>query len=137
VPVRRGPVAVAVLALLAVTACEKPAPKVTVTSNGRVINVDAERYCRGDKCTDHAAATKAIKIRRNSLISFDVPKRVAEHGWNITLGEQRLFEDPRTESHYVLSIPDVPGDAAVPVTVTQGKGTQPEGVWKLQLLLRE
>ena len=123
--------------MIAVTACEKPAPKVTVTSNGRVINVDAAHYCRGTTCTDDADSTKAITIRSDSLISFDVPKRVAEHGWQLSLGDQRLFEKPRTKSHYTMSIPVAPGTATVPVTVTQGSGAQPEGVWTLQLLLRD
>ncbi len=135
--VRYGPLAAAALVLIALTACEKPAPKVTVTSNGRVVNLDAARYCRGDKCVDHEASPKTITIRSDSVVSFDVPKRIAEHGWQIDVGGDKLFETPRTKSHYTLSIPALRGSGTLPVTVTQGEGAQPEGVWRLQLLLRD
>jgi hypothetical protein len=136
VAVRCGPLAVAALALVAVTACDKPAPKVTVTTNGHVVDVEAFRYCR-DKCQDGAAVAKTIRVRSDSFVTFDVPKRVADHGWNIDVGGQQLFDKPRTKSHYSMSIPAIRGDGDVPVIVTQGAGPQPEGEWRLQLLVRD
>jgi hypothetical protein len=123
--------------MLALSACEKPAPKVTIATGGRVINVDATRYCH-DECVDHKTAAKTIRVRSDSFISFDVPKEVAEKGWNIQIGGQNMFRAPRNKSHYLLAIPTIGGDSDVPVVVTQnGEGGQPGGVWQLQLDIRE
>lgn len=135
--VRRLAPALAVLALVGVTACEKPAPQVTIASSGRVINVDASRYCF-DECRDHDAAPKSIRIRGNTTVSIDVPKRVAEKGWVVQLGDQSLFQKPRKESHFSLSIPTIAQDQPVEVTILEaGGGAQPTGVWKMQFLVQE
>lgn len=134
---RRFPLAVAVLALVLVTACEKPAPRITVASSGRVINVEASRYCFKE-CRDHNAAAKSIRVRTNTTVTFDVPKRVADKGWIIQLGGQSLFQEPRKESHYTLSIPTT-ADQPVPVTILEaGSPTsgQPTGEWKMQLQIK-
>jgi hypothetical protein len=121
-----------------VAACEKPAPQVTVASSGRVINVDASHYCRGKVCRDFAAAAKSIRVRGDTTVSFDVPKRVAQKGWMLRLGTQDVFAEPRHDSHYRLSIPTVGGKQPLPVTIGEtGTGTDPSGVWQMQFLIQE
>ncbi|MEO6712584.1 MAG: DUF2771 family protein [Mycobacteriales bacterium] len=130
---RYVPAAAAVLAMVSVTACEKPAPHITVFSSGRVINVDAGRYCF-DECTEHAPPTKSIRVRRNSVIGIDVPKRVAEKSWILQVGEEVLFTAPRKESHYALNVPNLPA-GALPVTIVEvGDGLQgkPTGAWQFE-----
>ena len=150
--VRRLPFVLAALALLSVTACEKPAPQVTVVTGGRVINVDASRYCH-DQCRDYPdAELKEIKVRGDSQVSIDVPKRVAERGWTLLIGDRPQFARPLKESHYSLSIPIIPQEAgqdgqpskqpeeaALPITIIEagpGDAAPPTGEWKLQFLLR-
>ena len=137
--VRRIPVAVAALALLGATACEKPAPQVTIASSGRVINVDARRYCfEPDDCRDHTVKSKSIRVRGDTTISIDVPKRVAEKGWIVQLGDDPLFAEPRKESHYTLSIPRIAQAQQVEVTISEaGGGSPPSGIWQLQFLFQE
>jgi hypothetical protein len=139
VTVRRLPLALALLALVAVTGCEKPAPQITVASSGRVINVDASRYCF-DACRDHTAAAKSIRVRGNTTVSFDVPKRVARKGWILVFQDQPQFTEPRKESHYSLSIPSIAQSQPLDVSIVEaGKGqtAAPTGVWKMQFLVRE
>jgi hypothetical protein len=139
VNVRRLPLAVALLALVAVTACEKPAPQVTVASSGRVINVDASRYCF-DKCRDLTARPKNIRVRGNTVVSFDVPKRVARKGWVLLFANQPQFPEPRKESHFSLSIPSVAQSQPLDVSIVEaggGASGAPTGVWKMQFLVRE
>jgi hypothetical protein len=139
VKVRLFPLAVAALALVSVTACEKPAPQITVASSGRVINVDASRYCF-KTCRDHKPADKSISVKGNTTVAFDVPKRVAKKGWIIQLGQQPLFVEPLKESHFTLTLPTIGQDQQVPVTITQaapGAGGEPTGMWKMQFLVRQ
>jgi len=134
--VRRFTFALAALALLGVSACEKPAPQVTVSSGGKVINVDASRYCF-DECRDHTAALKSIKVRGNSTVTFDVPKRVAHAGWVVQVQGEPIFREPRKDSHYTLSIPNA-GEITLPVTILQvGDSEAPDGVWQLQFDVKD
>lgn len=131
---RRLPLAVAALALLGATACEKPAPQITVSSGGRVINVDASRYCF-KACRDHTPGAKSIRVRTNTTVAFDVPKSVAHRGWIVALGQNPLFPAPRHESHYTFTMPNYE-DQPVPVTIIEtgnGAGQRPTGGWQLQI----
>ncbi|MEP7054088.1 MAG: DUF2771 family protein [Actinomycetota bacterium] len=137
--VRRLPLALAVLALVTTTACEKPAPQITIASSGRVINVDASQYCFGT-CLVHAVATKSIRVRGNTTVSFDVPKRVARKGWILVFAGQPQFAQPRNESHYTLSIPSIAQSQPLDVSIIEtgtGDPAKPTGEWKMQFLVRE
>lgn len=134
--VRRFTFALAALALLGVSACEKPAPQITISSGGKVINVDASRYCF-DECRDHSAKLKTIRVKSNSTVTFDVPRRVAHAGWLVQLRDQAIFPEPRKDSHYTLSIPAAAA-VSLPVTVVEaGADGAPTGVWKLQFDIKD
>lgn len=134
--IRRTAVAVAVpLVLLTVTACEKPAPQVTVAAGGKVVNVDASKYCfETDNCKEHSAAKATLPVRGDDQISINVPAHVAHEGWYIRFNGQpiRGYEQPRKTLHATL----VPGglNEAVDVEIVQGtEGGEPQGIWKLTL----
>ena len=134
---RRLPLAVAVIAMLPLTACEKPAPQITVESSGRVVNVDAFSYCFDGKCRERGGAERKIRVKGNTTVSFDVPKRVAAKGYVIRIREQSLFQAPRKESHYALNFPAA-GEQTLPVTILEaGNGNTPTGVWKLQFDVKD
>lgn len=134
---RRLPLAVAAIAMLALTACEKPAPQITVASSGRVYNVDAFNYCFDGKCRDRGGVERKVRVRGNTTVSFDVPRRVADKGYVIQIGEQSLFQAPRKESHYALSFPAA-REQTLPVTIVEtGNGNTPTGVWKLQFDVKD
>ena len=139
--VRRFAPFVAAVALVAVTACEKPAPQITVASSGRVVNVDASRYCFA-QCRDHATATTSIRVRGNTTVSIDVPKQVAEKGWILVLGKDPVSTQPLKTSHYALGLGLVKDDQAEPLPVTifefgDGASAQPTGAWKISFLVRQ
>jgi hypothetical protein len=134
VSVRRTALLVAPLALLAVTACEKPAPHVTVATGGRVVNIEPTRYCREAKCQQDDAAGAKIRVQIGQSLSVNVPKKVAHAGWNIRQGNELLFEAPREELHYTLDLERV---RSTDIEIIQGPGSQPEGLWKLHLDLED
>jgi hypothetical protein len=81
------PVLIAGATLL--TSCDKPLPRVTVSGDGRVINLDASAYCfdadhcRNGKVSDYGDAP-TLKITRGADILISVPKDVAEKQWIVT-----------------------------------------------------
>jgi hypothetical protein len=131
VRVRRTAAVVAPLALLALTACEKPAPQVTVHAGGTVVNLDAIRYCHEpDNCKEHGGATAKLEVSGGDQISVNVPTHVAEEGWYIQQGERRI--EVRKKLHYSLDARAVEFDK--PLQIIQGEpGAQPEGLWELTL----
>lgn len=132
--------ATALLAMTAVTACEKPAPKITVSSSGRVVNVDATRYCRNECRNYNTRDTKTIRVRSNTEVGFDVPKRVAEKGWVLQVGDKTQFAEVRHDSHFRLSTGPIAQKQPVEVTIVEagnGVGGKPSGVWRLQFNLQE
>jgi hypothetical protein len=137
--VRRTAVLVAPLALLAVTACEKPAPQVTVSTGGKVVNVDASRYCfESDDCNDEAPEKATLRVRAADQISISVPARVAHKGWYIRFNGQPIpgFQKERKKLHGTLNLGgalDQPVELEIVQGVTSG---EPQGVWKLTLAPR-
>jgi hypothetical protein len=132
VRVRRTAAVVAPLALIALTACEKPAPQVTVHAGGTVVNLDAVRYCH-DECKDHEAKVKTLDVSSGDVVSFNVPTHVAEQGWYLRREGQQSAERPRKKLHYSLPI-DAPLEGPVTIEIVQGRqGAEPEGIWKLTL----
>jgi len=135
VTVRRTALVVAPLAVLAATACEKPAPQVTFATGGRVVNLDASRYChKADKCRDHTVDPAEIRVQIGQTVSVNVPSKVANAGWNIRQGDQLLFKEPREELHYTLDLERV---RSADVEIIQGAGAQPTGVWKITFDLED
>lgn len=133
--VRRTAVVVAPLAVLALTACEKPAPQVTVATGGRVVNLDASRYChKADKCRDHTVETAEIRVQIGQSVSVNVPSKVAHAGWNIRQADRLLFEEPRKELHYTLDLERV---RSTDIEIIQGRGDQPTGIWKIRFDLED
>jgi len=140
VTVRRTALVVAPLAVLALTACEKPAPQVTVAiGGGRVVNIDASRYCfKSDDCKDHEAGQATLPVRADDQISINVPAHVAHEGWYIRVNGQPLegYGEPRKKLHASLPLrADLPRE--VELEIVQGSsGGAPQGIWKLTLAPR-
>lgn len=134
--VRRTALLLAPLAVFGLAACEKPAPQVTVATEGRVVNLDAKEYCfEPDKCRTHEPEKKEIRVRRGGQMSINVPTRVAEHGWYFRAGDQSGREIKKL--HYVFEIPeDFPAEADF--ELVQGEpGKPPEGVWSLHVVVKQ
>lgn len=137
--VRRTAIVVAPLALLALTACgdlHKPAPQVTLATEGRVVNVDATRYCfKADKCRDHKTDPHEIRVRPSGTISINVPSRVAHAGWYFRAGGQ-TFGKATKKLHNSFELPaNLPAEADF--EIIQGEPNQPpQGIWNVHLVLK-
>jgi hypothetical protein len=79
----------AVGALLALSACEKPAPIVTVVSGGTSVYKEANTWCFEDQtppdCAERASGTTSLPVRAGETVGVDVAKELAEGGWYLEL----------------------------------------------------
>ena len=90
-PSRLSVAALAALAPLALAACEKQNPYVSVYAEGVVVKAQATRYCRDEDCrtTDEIPE---ITLRSGNTIGIDVPRSLAEQGWALE-GEEEFTHD--------------------------------------------
>ena len=97
-PSRLAVAALAALAPLTLAACEKQNPYVTLYSEGVVVKAQATRYCRGDDCRTTNDVPE-ITLRKGNRIGIDVPRSLAEQGWQLE-GEREFT----TEHYRVVSL---------------------------------
>lgn len=90
-PSRLSVAALAVLAPLALAACEKQNPYVSVYAEGVVVKAKATRYCRGEDCRTTGDIPE-ITLRNGNSIGIDVPRSLADQGWALE-GEQEYGHD--------------------------------------------
>ncbi|HEV3002464.1 MAG TPA: DUF2771 family protein [Solirubrobacteraceae bacterium] len=114
-PSRLAVAALATLAPLALAACDKQNPYITMTAGGVVVKARAVRYCRGDDCrvtTDRPT----LKIKSGDTLGIDVPRSVAEDGWKLKVNDN---EGEVTHDHYrAEAIGNVrPGGDPIEVTI--------------------
>ncbi len=106
----------AVGALLALSACEKPAPIVTVVNEGRSTYAEANRWCfegqSGDECAERADGPTTLRVEQGAL-GVDVDKELADGAWIITLTDEARPEEPlftsevQEDNHY-YALPGLP-----------------------------
>lgn len=70
-------------------ACDKPTPDVTVSGSGKVINLEASRYCfDDDNCRDGDVQdygdAPVLKLGRGEDVLISVPKIVAQKQWLVS-----------------------------------------------------
>jgi hypothetical protein len=145
-PVLAG--SLALVGVLALTACEKPPPGVSVfsgmTSAYRAAlcwSFDGEplsaETCAQDVVTEalDGADVARIPVISGQVIGISVDPAVADAGWYPVIGSQRLTQQPITSTYYRFTYPDlqeVPADG-VPLQVVAGaEGTL--GLWVFQLI---
>ncbi|MCW2678758.1 MAG: hypothetical protein JWM62_159 [Frankiales bacterium] len=139
----------ATFALTALTACEKPAPLVTVVSGGTSVYSQAAAYCfdEGQTLQDGDCATRATELRRLEVrqgerIGIDVDKELVERGWQLELVDPA---DPQsaqasstiTDHYFPFTAPGIaPGGKLVLTVRTVGEGDAPTGEWQFELVNR-
>lgn len=156
-PARRRllPAASALLCLAALTACERPAPIVTVVNEGRSVYAEASTWCfdgqTGDQCATRGTGTPRLGVLAGTL-GVDVDKELADSRWIVTLvdaaqpDQQLVTSGVRTDSHYYsFELPELPPKTRLVLTVRAladgplGEGAQPEarGSWQFELVTRD
>lgn len=133
----------AVGALLALSACEKPAPIVTVVSGGESTYTEAALWCFEDQqwpeCAERAEEVPEISVRAGETVGVDVDEELAESGWYIALSEPGAAGEPQRsepqQGHYFsFSAPNLPAGSALVLTVRSlGEGDAPTGEWRFLL----
>lgn len=116
-------------ALLALTACEKPAPIVTVVSGGRTVHAEAGTWCfegqstaKGNCATRHEGTTR-LAVRGGDTVGVDVDKDLAERGWYIELAEpggaqgSEQRSEPQTDHYFTFTAPNLPTGSSLVLTV--------------------
>lgn len=135
--------ACAVGALLALTACEKPAPLVTVVSGGTSVHAEANTFCfegqKPPKCAQRHEGSTRLAVRGGERVGVDVGKELVDRGWYIELsdpnaqGEQAQPQrsEPQSGHYFTFSAPNLPRGSSLRLTVHTLGGEQAEstGQW--------
>ena len=144
----------AVGVLLALSACEKPAPIVTVVSGGESVYAEANTWCfegqsPPDCATRHEGTTR-LSVRGGERVGVDVDKELADRGWYLELSDpsspEQAAEPQRSEvqdGHYfTFTAPNLRAGSELLLTVRAvGEGedpatAEPTGEWTFTLTPR-
>lgn len=137
----------ATFALAALTACEKPAPIVTVVSGGTSVYTEASAFCfdedatlQSAECAQRATEPTRIAVRPGERIGIDVDKELAERGWQLEIADpqdpQRTQASPTITDHYFpFTAPGIAPDGMLLLTVrTVDEQGVPTGEWLFELV---
>lgn len=156
---RAGTVAAVVMVvalLLALTACDKPAPSVTVFSGSTSTNVEALCWSfdakqkldvaaclgsgSGQSASQLAEALQSkvgvVPVQPDQTIGISVDQQVADAGWYPVIGNSRLTEQPVTSTYYrfQLSAADLRGGRVQLRVLALGQdASQVRGLWLFEL----
>ena len=151
-PRRRLSAAVSAGSLLfALTACERPAPLVTLVSSGNTVHSEAAIYCfegqsvQQANCAGRADEVKELRVRAGQPIGIDVDKELADGGWQLQLVDAAqpdrplLTSEPQQENHYyAFDLPELPSGTTLQLTVQalDEAGQPGKGSWQFELVPR-
>lgn len=142
---RLSAVVSAALLVLALSACEKPSPLVTLVSSGNSVFSEARAYCfegqsvQEANCASREQEVKELRVRSGQPIGIDVDKEIAERGWLIEVGEgeQAQQSEVFVDDHYFsFGLPLQPGSRVPFILRTVGGGDPqtPTGEWSFVLI---
>ncbi len=133
-------------ALLALTACEKPTPIVTIVSGGSSVYTEASTWCfEGQSppdCSERKQSTPSLGVRGGETVGIDVGEDLLEDGWFIELsdptaqGEQAQPQrsEPQTDHYFSFDAPNLPAGSELRLTVRSvDDKAEPTGEWSFRL----
>jgi hypothetical protein len=134
-------------ALVVLTACEKPAPIVTVVSGGESEWAEANTFCfegqsfQNADCASRATGVTELPVRPGEQVGIDVSREVVERGWLIELGQgEQAQQSPLLEDDHYFSFtaPNI-GPDGLPLTVRtlDESGQQQTGEWQFVLVPKQ
>ena len=140
----------ATFALVALTACEKPAPIVTLVSGGESVYTEASVFCfeedatlEGAECAERATGLTRLEVRGGDVVGVDVDKELADRGWQLELQDpndpQSTQRSPTIDDHYfTFTAPGLQPGGRLLLTVRTVNGEdQPTGEWAFELVPEE
>lgn len=141
------------LALVVLSACEKPAPIVTVVNEGRSTYAEAAVWCfeeqSGESCAERDDELPRLEVLRGTL-GVDVDGEVAEGFWTATISDATV-EDPQqaqvassgvlSDTHYyAFELPTLNQDGRLLLTVRALDSAvadgEARGTWQFELVAR-
>lgn len=140
---------VVALAVFGLSACEKPAPGVSVTSGTTTAYRTAlcwsfsgeplsAQNCAQDLVTQAVDGGQAARIPviPGATIGISVDPVVADTGWYPVIGTQKLTEQPLTTTYYRFTYPDLQEVPAggVPLQIVAADGNDTLGLWVFSLV---
>ena len=110
-------VASTVVALVALTGCQKPTPIVSLVSGSESVHSDATIYCfegqsaQQQDCRTDVHPPTPLKVKVGQQVGIDVAKQVADAGWVVVLpgSDNDTSNDQASgaqDSHYFAFTPD-------------------------------
>ena len=137
----------AALTAAALTACEKPAPLVTVVSGGESVYTEANLYCFEEgqtletgQCAERARGAQRLGVRPGERIGIDVDEELAEGGWDFVLSDpndpsRSQGIGPLGDHYFPFSVPGIEPGASLLLTVRSvtDEGA-PTGEWQFVLV---
>ena len=130
--------------LFALTACEKPAPIVSIVSSGTSIYTEAQVFCfEGQSlaeanCARRATEVKQLTVRPGQPVGIDLSKEVAERGWVYEIGEcdRKQQSEVRTDDHYYSLQLSIGSGVRVPLIIrtVDVENRVPTGEWAFVLV---
>jgi len=140
----------ATFAVTALTACEKPAPLVTVVSGGTSVYSEAATYCfdegqilDGDTaCASRETEVRRIEVRQGERIGIDVDKELVERGWQLEIidpadPERTQGSSTITDHYFPFTAPGIAPGGSLGLTVrTVDESGAATGEWKFELVNR-
>jgi hypothetical protein len=138
-------------ALLALTACETPAPIVTVVSGGESVYTEANTWCFEGQtppdCAERAEGVAELSVRGGETVGVDVDGEVADRGWYLELsepegqgqGSQPQRSEVQTGHYFTFTAPNLPSGSELLLTVHgvgEGEQQEPTGTWQFVLTPR-
>ncbi len=140
----------ATFAVTALTACEKPAPLVTIVSGGSSVYSEAATYCFEEgqtldsgSCAARASELRTLEVRQGERIGIDVDKELVERGWQLELVDpadpQRTQGSSTITDHYFpFTAPGIAPKGTLLLTVrTVDANNAPTGEWRFELVNRD
>lgn len=134
-------------AVTALTACEKPAPLVTVVSGGSSIYSEAATYCfdegqtlEGGECAQRSSELRRIEVRQGERIGIDVDKELVERGWQLEIQdpadpERTQASSTITDHYFPFTAPGIaPGGTLLLTVRTVDAQNAATGEWQFELV---
>ncbi len=141
----------AIAALASLTACEKPAPIVTVVNVGQSVYAEANVFCfegqsaAAANCAQRRTGSTTLEVVRGQTVGVDVDKEIVDDGWFIELtdpdaagsGAEPQQSEVQTGHYFSFTAPNLPSGAALLLTVRSlNREQQPAGEWSFTLVPR-
>ncbi|MGF7238427.1 MAG: hypothetical protein ACQSGP_26210 [Frankia sp.] len=133
-PARRlAAVPVVGVAVVALAACDRPTPSVSLQSGKTYVTTSATQYVRGGQVTKHSPPIPRITVVPGGIIAVDVAPSVASHGYYLSVGGQRIT-DTIKKDHYRLEVGNTNGQAQIVLFQAPKSGsTNASGSWVFNL----